>query len=468
MQLLHAAPGISAVFDDRNLIAHGGLAPLTAFAQRLGLPRLLARRLRPSGPAAANAAAKAGSLIAGMAAGADSIDDMGLLRHGAMGAVFGGIRAPSTLGTFLRNLTWGNVRQLDAVHRELTAELARAAPLLPGGDAAAFIDIDSTHKRVYGYAKQGAKYGHAKVASKPVLVKGLNALISAVSTPLSAPVLGPVRLRGGNAASTRGAASLIAEAAAAAREAGCTGMLIMRFDSGFYNSRVARAAIRNGAHFSVTVQMNEHVRAAIAAIPEDAWTPIRYPRAIWDEQAGGWISDAEVAETSYTAFTSKSKDEHVTARLIVRRVRRKNEQENAGQGELFPSWRHHGIFTNSPLAMLEAEENHRDHAVIEQVNADLYAGPLAHLPSGSFNANAAWLTLAAITFNLLRAAGTLAGPRLAKARTATIRRNLITVPARTARSGRGKLAFHLPERWHREHEWTAFATAAWGPPPAAP
>jgi len=133
VQLLHAAPNTRAVFDDRNLIACGGLAPLAAFTQRLGLPRLLAGRLRPSGPAAANAAAKAGSLIAGMAAGADSIDGTGLFRHGAMDAVFGGVRAPSTLGTFLRNLTWGNVRQLDAVHRELTAAVARQAPLLPAG-----------------------------------------------------------------------------------------------------------------------------------------------------------------------------------------------------------------------------------------------------------------------------------------------------------------------------------------------
>jgi hypothetical protein len=295
-----------------------------------------------------------------------------------------------------------------------------------------------------------------------VLVKGLNALIAAISTPLSAPVPGPVRLRGGSAASARGAASLIAEAIGTAREAGCTGMLITRFDSGFHNSRVARTAIRHGACFSITVQMNEHVRAAIAAIPDDAWTPIRYPQAIWDEQAGGRVSDAEVAETEYTAFTSKKKSEHVTARFIVRRVRCKNEQESAGQGELLPAWRHHGILTSSPLAMLDAEENHRDHAIIEQVNADLYAGPLAHFPSGAFNANAAWPTLAAITFNLLRAAGTLAGPRLAKAWTATVRRDLIAIPVRTARHGRGKITFHLSEGWHREHEWTAFADTAWG------
>jgi hypothetical protein len=231
---------------------------------------------------------------------------------------------------------------------------------------------------------------------------------------------------------------------------------------------VIRTARRHGAHFSVTVPVNASITAAISAIAEDAWTPIRYPQAIWDDQAGGWISDAEVAETGYTAFTSKKKEEHVTARLIVRRVRRKDTgAETAGQGALFPAWRYHAVLTDSPYETLQAEDHHRDHAIIEQVNADLYAGPLAHFPSGDFNANAAWLVLAAIAFNLLRTAGILAGPRLAKARTATIRRDLITVPARTARTGRGHIALHLPEGHHREHEWLSLWHAACGPPATA-
>ncbi|HEY6787108.1 MAG TPA: hypothetical protein VI365_07330 [Trebonia sp.] len=126
--------------------------------------------------------------MAGMAAGADSIDDMGLLRHGAMGVLFGGTRAPSTLGSHLRSYTWGNVLQLEQAGRELLARLARRAPLLPGADVLAFIDIDSTQKRVYGHKKQGARFGHTKIQGKSVLVRGLNALIAAVSTPLSAPV----------------------------------------------------------------------------------------------------------------------------------------------------------------------------------------------------------------------------------------------------------------------------------------
>ena len=122
--------------------------------------------------------------------------------------------------------------------------------------------------------------------------------------------------------------------------------------------------------------MNPHVRAAIAAIGEDAWTPIQYPRAAWDDQLACWVSDAEVAQTEYTAFTSK-KGQAITARLIVRRVNDLNRQAAAGQDELFPLWRYHAVFTDSPFVMLQAEAQHRDHAQVEQVFADWTEGPLA-------------------------------------------------------------------------------------------
>jgi hypothetical protein len=454
------------VFDDPNLLAHAGLAPLLALADRAGLPSLLTG-VTPAGPCGANPAAKAMCLVAGMAAGADSIDDMDLLRDGAMEAVFGGIRAPSTLGSFLRSFNWGNVRQFDKAHRKLTAALAAGPRLLPGREVLAFIDVDSTQERVYGYQKEGAAFGHAKVQGKSLLLKGLNPLISVISTPLAAPVLGPVRLRGGNAGSARGAAGLAAEAIGTAREAGCTGTVIARFDSAFYNSAVIRAVRRQGAHFSVTVPMNASVRAAIAGIPEDKWTPIRYPQAVWDDQLECWVSDAEVAEASYAAFTSKPKKQQVTARLIIRRVRARNEQAAQGQGELFPAYRHHAVFTDSPYETLQAEGHQRGHAIVEQVIADLNSGPLAHFPSGHFAANGAWLVLAAMAHNLLRAAGTRAGTRYAKARTATVRRDLITMPARIARHGRGNLVLHLPAGHHREQAWQNLWTDAAGPPAKA-
>src|SRR6202140_2863060 len=122
-----------------------------ALAERAGLGELVAEHVRPAGECGGNAHLKVPALVAGMTSGADSIDDMGVLRHGAMGTLFGGIRAPSTLGSHLRSYSWGNVRQLEAVNRRLLAELAARAPLLAGKDVLAFVDIDLMQKRVYGH-----------------------------------------------------------------------------------------------------------------------------------------------------------------------------------------------------------------------------------------------------------------------------------------------------------------------------
>ena len=346
VRLLHSLARTHASFDDPNLVSPAGLVPVMALAQRAGLTELVAEQVRPGGPCGVNAQLKVPCLVAGMIGGADSIEDMDLLRHGAMDALFGGIRAPSTLGSHLRSYSWGNVRQLEAVNRALLAELAARAPLLPGKDVLAFVDIDSMQKRVYGHRKQGAAFGHTKIQGKSLLVRGLNALAAVISTPLSAPVIAATRLRGGNAASARGAAGFAAGAIATAREAGCTGLIVVRMDSAYYAARVIAAIRRAGARFSVTVPMDPRVKTAIAAIPEDAWTAIKYPRAIWDDQLRAWISDAQVAEAEYTAFTSK-KGQAVTARLIVRRVRDLNEQAAAGQDELFPVFRYHAVFTDS-------------------------------------------------------------------------------------------------------------------------
>src|SRR5215469_5311156 len=220
-----------------------------ALAQRAGLADLVAEHVRPGGGCGVNAHLKVGCLVAGMAAGADSVDDMGLLRHGAMDALFSGVRAPSTLGSHLRSYTWGNVLQLEKAGRAMLSRLARQAPLLPGSDVLAFVDIDSAQKRVYGYQKEGARFGHAKIQGKSLLVKGLNALLAAISTPLAAPVIAATRLRGGNAASSRGAASLAASAVTTARACGCTGMIVARMDSAYYNAAVIGAVRRQGAFF---------------------------------------------------------------------------------------------------------------------------------------------------------------------------------------------------------------------------
>jgi hypothetical protein len=473
--LSHSAAKTRASFDDPNLVSRAGLVPVVALAQRAGLAALAAEHVRPAGPCGVNPAVKVPCLVAGMAAGADSIDDLGLLRHGAMTRLFGGVRAPSTLGSHLRAYTWGHVAQLEKVGRAFLAGLARQAPLLPGAGTLAFVDIDSTQKRVYGYRKQGARFGHTKIAGRQLAVRGLNALAATVSTPQAAPVIAATRLRGGNAASVRGAAGFAAQAVRTARACGCTGVIVTRMDSAYYAAEVLHAIRRAGGRFSVTAPHNPGIRAAIAAVPDDAWTPIRYPRALWDDQLGCWVSDAEVAETSYTAFTGvpakrwqRDTPRPIAARLIIRRVKDQNAGAPAGQDELFPVWRYHAVFTDSPFPTVQAEDQHRDHAIIEQVFADWYDGPLAHLPSGKFAANAAWLTCAAIAHNLLRAAGTLAGHACARARGATIRRDLINLAARTARHGRGHLTLHLPAGWHREQEWVALFTTTCGPPaPAA-
>src|SRR5260370_9801068 len=130
-------------FDDPGLVSHAGLVPVMALAQRAGLGELVAEHVRPGGGCGVNACLKVACLVAGMAAGADSIDDMDLLRHGAMDVLFGGVRAPSTLGSHLRSYTWGNVAQLEKAGREFLAELARQPPLLPRAGTPALLGLRS-------------------------------------------------------------------------------------------------------------------------------------------------------------------------------------------------------------------------------------------------------------------------------------------------------------------------------------
>jgi hypothetical protein len=234
MRSSHTAAAVSAVFDDANLIGYGGLEPVVRLAERCGLADLVARHVRIAGAAnsgGANPAAKVMSLVAGMAAGADSIEDVDRLRHGGMGLLFDGVRAPSTTGTFLRSFTHGHNRQLHAVHRGVLAELAAMTDLLPGADDGVLVDIDPSHVRVYGRAKQGAEYGRLKGK------RTLHPLISTISTTRCAPVVGPVRLRRGKAADVRGAASFVAEAIGMAREAGACGTILVRADSKFLHRR---------------------------------------------------------------------------------------------------------------------------------------------------------------------------------------------------------------------------------------
>ena len=461
MQLSHVARVGSARFDDRNLVSCAGLVPVMALAERAGLSVLAAAHLSVPGAAGVAAGAKVGSLVAGMVVGADSITDMDLLRHGGMGRLFTGVRAPSTLGTFLRAFRFGHVRQLDAVAARFTAGLARQAPIINSSEPVTYLDVDDTIRATFGYSKQGAGYGYSGV-------KGLNALLATVSSASSAPVIVATRLRKGSANSARGAARLVADAIKTTRSAGVGGLVVLRADSAYYGADVIATARRHRTHFSITARKDRAVSAAIAGIADDAWTAIHYPHAVFDDQLQQWVSDAEVAEVPFTAFASRGKARQVAARLIVRRVRDANPGHVTldAQGELFRVWRHHAIFTDSPLPMLQAEADHRRHAIVEQVIADLKNSALAHLPSGSFAANSAWLVLAAIAFNLTRAAGVLASSFHAKATTATLRRQLINVAARVTRSAR-RSTLRLPEAWPWTTAWQRLFTAATGPPTRA-
>ena len=320
------------------------------------------------------------------------------------------------------------------------------------------MDIDSLLRRVYGHKKRGARFGPAKVGGYQLL-RGLSPLVVTLSTRRAAPVIAAMRLRGGNAGSARGAASLLAQALNTAKAAGATGLMVVRADSAYYAGTVVSAARRAGALFSITVVAHSSVRAAIAAIAANAWTPVHYPGAVEDPDTGQLISDAEVAETTYTAFAGTRHE--ITARLVVRRVKDKNHQD-----ALFPVWRYHAFLTNTTLSTIDADVTHRQHAIIETTFADLIDGPLAHLPSGNFDANAAWTVCAALAHNLLRAAGSLASTFHAKARGATLRRHLVCAPARLARP-QGRPVLHLPEHWPWAENFTTLHEAATGPPAPA-
>ena len=466
MQFKHALVAVSAMFDDPNLVSAAGLVPMLRLARSAGLDELAQSRLSVPTDKGANAGGKVMALVAGMLAGADSIDDMNVLRHGGMGRLFDRTYAPSTLGSFLREFRFGHVRQLDAVASRTLVNLTQSASLLQASnDERVMVDLDDTIIEVHGYQKQGASFGYSGV-------RGLNALLATASTSASAPVVLGQRLRQGKTGSPKGAARIVGDALATLRRMHSASSVrpLLRADSAFYGHATVGTAIKAGADVSVTVRMDPAVKTAIASIPDDAWEMIEYTDSIRDEATGQLISKAEVAEVAFTAFRSRRKAERVEGRLVVRRIPDLNPNK-VEQPTLFDTYRHHAFFTTTDkttMGTVAADKTHRAHAIIEQVHADLKGGPLAHLPSGVFTANSVWLVLAVIAFTLTRAAGLIADQvgRLARATTATIRRTLISVPARLARSAR-RITLHLPEAWPWQSAFDRLFTATHAPPPAA-
>src|SRR6188508_1269645 len=386
------------MFDEPNLVSAAGLVPIMELAEQTGLSWLIGKQVDlPSTrvkSGAVNPVGKLTTIIGGMICGADSIDDVDVLRAGGTRRVFDEVYAPSTLGIFLREFTFGHANQLAAVAREHLAALAARTALLPGIEQRAFLDIDSLLRPVYGHLKQGASFGHA------------------IGT---------------------------------ARECGAIGTIMLRGDSAFGTKTVMTTCVEEGVQFSLSVARNKRINTAIGGIDEDSYTSVHYPGAVEDPDTGELISNAEVAETRYTLRLGRVRT--LTVRLVVRRVKDARYPD-----ALFPVWRYHPFVTNSTLPTAEADITHRRHAIVETTFADLIDGPLAHIPSGLFAANCAWLACAVIAHNLLRAAGTLAGGDAAVARGATLRRDLINVPARFAAPAR-KSMLHLPAHWPRQTGW---------------
>jgi hypothetical protein len=204
----------------------------------------------------------------------------------------------------------------------------------------------------------------------------------------------------------------------------------VRADSAFYSKAFIGACRAADARFSVTVRMNTSIREAIDGIDEAAWTPIPY-----------WLDGgADVAETTYTAFKSSKRDA-VDVRLIVRRVR----PTPGSQLALDVVFDHHALVTDRDGDTLELQADHRAHARVELVIRDLKDGALAHLPSGKFTANAAWLTLAVLAHNLGRQTLTAAGVDWSTATVGSLRRRLIAMPARLVSSAR-RLRLRAPHQ----------------------
>jgi hypothetical protein len=405
-------------FDDPHAVASAGLLLPATLAERLGIEAATNELVRLGGSAGAHAGAKLLTLVHGMLVGGDCIDDVDVLRCAATASVLGHrVLAPSTVGTFLRAFTFGHTRQLDQVCEQLLARAwtAGAGP----GDGPMTIDVDSTIIDVHGHHKQGASYGYTRTLGYHPLV----------ATRADTGEVLHARLRAGRANTARGMPRFTDELIARVRRAGATGELTLRADSGFWSAKTIKTLRRHRVRYSITVRKTKLVRAAIAAIDEDAWTDIDYP-------------DTGIAQVAETRLQGD--------RLIVRRVRHLTDQ-----GELFPCWDYHAFVTDRVGTAVWLDADHRRHAVVELAIRDLKNGSgLAHCPSGRFAANAAWLLAATLAHNLLRWTAILGlGTRDELTCAKTLRRTLLAMPGRLTRSAR-RWTLHLPVGWPWAHSFT--------------
>ena len=460
------------VFDDEGLVADAGLLAAGTLVDRLGLEDLVDRTVRLGGRVGgAHPGRKVCTVVAAMLLGASHIDHVDRLRAGSTGRVLPhAVMAPSTVGTFLRSFTWGHVRQLEKV---LTVALGRAWRAGAGpGKGAVTLDVDSTICEVSGKTKGGAAYGY----TKELCYRSLLAFRADTGEVVGA------RLREGS--SQRGVVHFAKETIGRVRRAGARGPVSVRADSGFWSYVMVAALDRLGVSWSITCPLNAKVRTLISNIDKDAWTNIAYPE-------GGL---AQVGETVLEMTNPHKRSQKRSVRLVVRRTRLAGSQ-----AELWPDWRYHAFVTNLDLGAAEADRRHqpragqddtghqprrgeqdteptelpaveigdnpgeahsqatpveidryhRRHATCELAIRDLKdSGGLAHLPSGVFAANAAWLICAALAHNLYRQIALLGGTqppgRLVRGR--TIGTRLFGLPGRLVNHG-GRRLLRLPARW---------------------
>lgn len=409
----HSLAGLQVMFDDPRAVANAGLVLPATLVEQFDVEGVIDAGVDlGEAVGAAHPGRKALTAVFAMLAGGDCIDDADVLRSGATGRVLPfRVVASSTLGTFLRSFTWGHVRQFDKVAGEILARawVAGAGP----GNAPVTIDLDSTICEVYGHTKQGAAYGYSRTL-------GYHPLIA---TRADTDEVIAARLRSGNANDARGAGPFVREVIGRIRRAGATGELTLRGDSGFYSKHVIEACRDHDVRYTITIKLWPFVRAAIEQIPDDAWQPVvDYRDGI-----------AQVAQTTVSGH-----------RLIVRRVRNRDHRDP--QKRLFEVWDYHAFATDREGDMIDLDRDHRRHATQELVIRDLKAGGLAHLPSGNFGANAAWLLLATLAHNLACWVTQLGWDTPTRPRLKTLRRRLLAIPGRITRSAR-RPRLHLPTSW---------------------
>jgi hypothetical protein len=418
MQVSRSLDRVGVTFDNAHAVADAGLMLVASLGQHLGLEGLVNETVvLGDRPGASRPGRKVLTLAHSMVGGASFIDDTDVLRSGSSAVVLGHrVMAPSTIGTFLRSFSFGHVRQLDRVN-EIALARAWAAGAGPGEDPLT-IDVDSTICETHGYQKQGAAFGYTRV-------RGYHPLLA---TRAETGEVLHLRFRKGSANTARGAKRFIEETAARVRRSGAAGPIVLRADSGFCSAAVIETCKAHDIRFSITARQTGPVRAAIDEIPELRWVPLAdYP-------------DSGLAELAETILEDGT-------RLIVRRTIVLDPAET-----LFNVWRYHAFVTDRPGSTVDLDIDHRRHAVVELVIRDLKDGPLAHCPSGQFNANAAWAAIAVLAHNLTHWTSLIGGIDTGPIVTKTIRRRYIILPGRVTRSAR-RTTLHLPTQWPWTSKW---------------